>query len=356
MARELVRKITDERKNYIINGDMNIAQRGISFAAIASGNYSLDRYVYTKNNSAVHTISQDTDVPTFAESGYLFQNSLRLNLTTPDDTVDVGDVNYIEQRIEGYNFVNLAQKEITLSFWVKATLTGTYAIAFRNSGFDKSYVAEYTIDSSDTWEKKIITIIPSPADGTWNYANGTGLRVSFILVSGSTNNTTPGSWQTGNFTGTSNIVNGVQTGATDFRITGIMLNEGESAGQFKLFGEDIQGEIEACQRYYEKSYNVDVTPGTVTAAGRWVMQKGTTSQGHEQTESFKSTKRALPTVIWYSTFTGALNTIRNGTTGADVAVSSSNGIGDRSPGQPSTGANTNDGNQLSAQWTANAEL
>ena len=250
MARVLVSQIKDNRKNAIINGDMRIAQRGTSFVSPANAAYMLDRFRYEKvTTAATHTVTQDTDVPTFAQAGYLFQNSLRYNLTTPDDTIGAGDVHYIEQRIEGYNFVNLAQKPFTLSFWVKATLAGTYAIAFRNTTPDRSYVAEYTISASNTWEYKTITVAASPSAGTWNYTNGIGLRVAWVLASGSSNNTTPGSWQTGNFTGTSNIVNGVQTGATDFRITGAIINEGYEALAFRTFGEDFARELAACQRY-----------------------------------------------------------------------------------------------------------
>lgn len=237
-------------KNYFINGDMRISQRGTSFAAVVDGAFTLDRYRYVKTGAMVHTITQDTDVPTLAQSGYLFQNSLRLNLTTPDTAIAASDRCFFEQHIEGYNWVNLAQKDFTVSFWVKATLTGTYCVAFTNSGTDRTFVSEYTINTTDTWEYKTLKIEASPSGGTWNYSNGSGLIARFILAVGTTFQTTAGAWQTGNFQGTANQVNGVNTGATNFRMTGLMMNEGSVAAPFKLFTEDIGNEQLACFRYY----------------------------------------------------------------------------------------------------------
>lgn len=242
-------------KNYIINGDMGISQRGTSFPTIASGTYNLDRYYYEKSGGMVHTVTQDTDVPTMAQANYLFKNSLRANLTTPDTSIAAGEYIAILQKIEGYNFSNIAQKTFTLSFWVKATATGIYCVSLRNSTADRSYVAEYTINATNTWEYKTIVIPPSPSAGTWNYTTGVGLHVGFVLAVGSTFQTSANSWQTGNFFGTSNQVNGVNTGATDFRIAGVMLNEGVIAAPFGLFGEDIDGEFAACQRYFQRIDN-----------------------------------------------------------------------------------------------------
>jgi len=238
--------------NLIINGDMRISQRGSSFATPAHGAYTLDRWRYLRNGSMIHTVSQDSDVPTFAESGYLFQNSLRLNLTTPDDSVGATDYSGITQFIEGYNFTKIAQKPFTLSFWVKATVAGVRSVAFKNSVFSKSYVADYTINAANVWEKKVITVIASPSSGTWNYTNGVGLEIYFALMTGSTYTTsTVNAWTDGDYNVSPNTINGTATGNTDFRLTGVMLNEGPSAAPFGLFGKTIDGEISACQRYYE---------------------------------------------------------------------------------------------------------
>lgn len=291
-------------KNYLINGDMRIAQRGTSFASPADNTYTLDRFKYNKLSTATHTVSQDVDIPTLAESGYLFVNSMRLALTLADTSIAAGDAVFMTQVMEGYNWANLAQKPFTLSFWVKATLTGTYCVAFRNSGLDRSYVSEYTINTSNTWEYKTITVSASPAAGTWNYTTGAGLNINFILAAGTNFQSTANSWLSANALATSNQVNGVNTGSSDFKITGVMINEGAQALPFRLFGGDVSGEVASCQRYYEKSYNVDVNPGTQTDAGRCAMILSSVAALNNNSwfgHRFVVSKRANPTVTLYAT-------------------------------------------------------
>ncbi|HBI01814.1 MAG TPA: hypothetical protein DDY18_09360 [Flavobacterium sp.] len=88
-------------KNYLINGDMVIAQRGTTFNSIVNTQYAMDRYQYSKVGAMVHNLTQDTDVPTLAQAGYLFKYSLRLNLTTPDTSIAAGDITTIRQYVEG---------------------------------------------------------------------------------------------------------------------------------------------------------------------------------------------------------------------------------------------------------------
>lgn len=274
--------------NLLINAEMRIAVRGTSFAAAADGTYTLDRWRYLKAGTGVHTVSQDTDVPTFAQAGYLFQNSLRLNLTTPDTTIAAGDVYSIQQRCEGFNFTKYAQKPFTLSFWVKATLPSggprTYCVNFLNQGDDRAFVGEYTINATNTWEYKTITVPASPSAGTWNYTNLSGLKLSWVLASGTTFNTTAGAWQTGNFYGTSNQVNGVDTGYTDFRITGVMINEGTIAHPFRIHTDSHESEVVTCQRY--------ALPFSIGVWGRWA-----NANGWDYNYNFPTLMRSSPTFL-----------------------------------------------------------
>jgi hypothetical protein len=245
----------DYLRNYIINGDMRISQRGTSFASLGTnGVYTLDRWCYFKaSGSAVHTVSQDTDVPTFAQAGYSFQNSLRANLVTASASLGSTDSYLLFQRIEGYNFASLAQKPFTVSFWVKATLPGTYCIYFKNGSSNVGLVKEYTINESATWEKKVLQITPTPANGTWNFSNGLGLELGFTIAAGSNNMTASAdTWNSGIvYLKTANQVNGVASGATDFRITGVMLNEGTEALPFSLASKNFATELALCYRYYQ---------------------------------------------------------------------------------------------------------
>lgn len=250
------------RKNALINGDMTIWQRGTTFTAIANGAYTADRWIYAKSGAAVHDLSRSTDVPTVAEAGQLFTSSVLMDCTTVDSSIAAGDYVVFIQRIEGYYFRPLAQKQMTFSFWVKATKTGTYCVAFRNGGANRSYVAEYTINTTATWEKKTIVVPASPSAGTWDYTNGIGLDVIFALACGSTFQTTAGSWATGDFMGSANQVNGVDSTSNDFRLTGVQLESGDLATEFEY--RHINDELQMCQRYFAPIKRFNGTSGSTT--------------------------------------------------------------------------------------------
>lgn len=267
-------------KNAIINGDFSVWQRGTSFASIAGDTYTADRWLYEKQNtSVIHTISRSDDVPTVAQAGRIFPYSLYVDCTTADTTVNATDYCVINQRIEGFNWLPLAQKTITLSFWVKATKTGTQCVAVENTGGDRSLVMEYTINTSNTWEYKTITIPPSPSSGTWNYTNGIGLRVIFPLMAGSNRQTTAGAWQTGDFQATANLVNNCDSVVNDFRLCGVQLEDSLVATPFEY--RPIQQELNLCERYYER-----LSAGIVSA------YNSNTSYAYW---AFKTRKRAIPT-------------------------------------------------------------
>lgn len=343
-----------QAKNYIINGDMRIAQRGTSFVSPANSTYTLDRFVYGKNGSMTHTVSQDTDVPTVAQAGYLFTKSLRLNLTAADTSISASEYNVFTQKIEGYNFAHFAQKPFTLSFWVKATTTGTYCVAFVNSGDDRTYVAEYTINSSNTWEYKTINVAASPSSGTWDYTNGRGISLHWALASGSTYQTTANAWQTGLYLATANQVNGVNTGSTNFYITGIMLNEGTVAMPFRTFSQGISGDIEACQRYYEKSYNLITNPGTLTFEGATAWNSATTDG--KMAGVFKTKKRSNPTITVYSPNDGSSGNVFRDNGGSTSNPTFSVQGYSQTSFYGTCGSSGNTTGNFWAHWTADAEL
>jgi hypothetical protein len=338
------------KQNLIINGAMEISQRfgTNSITSIASSTYMTDRFQYVKSGAMVHNAQQIVSAPTEAQSGVKLTNSLNLAITTPDTSIAAGDLCIIQQKIEGYNFEQIARvKTFTLSFWVLSTFTGTYCVAFQNSGGDRSYVAEYTINSAGTWEYKTITVnSPTPSAGTWNYTNGIGLNVIWTLAAGSTYQTTSNSWQTGNFIATSNQINGVNTGANDFRLTGVMLNEGSSAQPFRLFGNGIEQEVAACQRYYEKSYNLETAPGQELFRAHTV--------NHYQPISFRVFKRSNGlTITFYNSASGVTGSWRDSSAVADRSIGSADG------GQKGFGVlitSSVDGNIMNGQWTADSEI
>ena len=230
-------------KNVIINGDMRIAQRGVSFPAIVG--YNLDRWHRGVSGTAVHTITQDSDGPNDQ-----FNSSMKIDCTTADAATAAGDLVSIQQPIEGYNFKRLVGKTATFSFWVKAGKTGTMCIAFRSGGFDRSYVAEITIDAANTWEKKTVTLTFDATGGTWDYTNGRGLWVSFLLMCGTTYQTTADAWQTGQFFATANQTNFCDNAdaTCDVFITGVQLELGATSSDFEFL--NYGDELAQCQRYY----------------------------------------------------------------------------------------------------------
>jgi hypothetical protein len=239
-------------RNRIINGDMRISQRGTSLAAIATGTYLLDRWVWIQSGAMVCTVSQSTDVPNDT-----FQNSYRVDVTTADTSIATGDVALVQQRIEGYNTRDLIGTIFTLSFWVKSPKTGIHCVSLKNQGTgspvvpDRSYVVEYTVTTANTWEYKTITINGGLiTTGTWDWTNGIGLSIDFALAAGTTFQTTAGSWQTGNFVATANQVNVMDNTANDFFLTGVQLEPGSVATPFerRSYGQ----ELALCQRYYWK--------------------------------------------------------------------------------------------------------
>lgn len=242
-------------RNKIINGKMDIAQRGTSFAA-AAGNYTLDRFVFSNLSDGVVTVSQQSDVPSSNE----FQSSLRVAVTTADTSLAAGQVAGVAQNIEGYNARDLIGRTFTLSFWVRSSKTGTHCVGFRNSGNNRSYVSEYTVTAANTWEFKTLTVSGGLITaGTWDWMNGTGLSVFWTMAAGTAYQTTAGAWKTGDFLATSSQVNCLDTIGNIFAITGVQLEVGEVATPFEH--RPIGVEFDMCRRY-TKAYPTGSTIGS----------------------------------------------------------------------------------------------
>ena len=292
--------------NKIINGAMDFWQRGTSFATIANNTYFADRFVYQKTGTMVHTASKSTDVPTTAFG----QSSILLTPTTAQASLTAGDFCHISQRIEGTILRTFKDKKMVLTFWVKAAKTGTYCVSFRNSASNRSLVKEYTVSTTNTWEKKTIHLTHD-STGTWVYDTGIGLRVSFAVATGSTFTTsTVNTWLTGEYYASTNQVNGVDNLADTFQITDVCLvedNEGQTRSpSFTYATRTFMDELDLCHRYYEKSYNHDVAIGTVTDVNCTYIynNNGTTFTLFPQVP-FKQEKRVAPTVTVYNPSTGA---------------------------------------------------
>lgn len=232
-------------RNRIINGNMVINQR--AFSGTPNNEYTLDRWNISNAQTGKLTVSQSSDAP----AGFV--NSL-LVTSSSAYTTTATDFFGIQQRIEGYNIADLNfgsanAKTITISFWVKSSLTGTFSGAINNGAWDTSYAFTYVINSASTWEYKTVTIVGT-SSGTWLTTNGNGMRVWFNLGLGTTYATTANTWVTGSGSyGVSGTINVVGTNAATFQITGVQLEKGSVATPFEY--RQYGTELALCQRYFQ---------------------------------------------------------------------------------------------------------
>ena len=232
-------------KNRVINGNMVIDQRNTS----QTGNgYSVDRWAIYDNTSATYTLAQDTEAPTD------FITSLKFTTTGTDTSIGSTEQCVIYHQIEGnniadFNWGTANAKTVTLSFWVRSSLTGTFAGSLGNNGYARCYPFTYTISAADTWEQKTITIT-GDTTGTWLTTNGVGISLRLAIAAGSSFEATANAWASGNYFSVSGATNVVGTASSTFYITGVQLEVGENATPFeyRMYGT----ELALCQRYYQK--------------------------------------------------------------------------------------------------------
>lgn len=286
-------------RNRIINGAMVIDQRnaGASKTIATTATYVLDRWNNYVSQASKYSVQQNAGsvTPPAGYNYYLGATSLS------SYSVTSGDFFLVSQSIEGYNVADLAwgtasAKTITLSFWVRSSLTGTFSVSIQNSGQSKSYPATYTISSANTWEQKTITI-PGPTDGSWDTTNGNGLWLFFGLGGTGTYTGPAGAWASANYTQASGCVSVVGTNGATWYITGVQLEAGSVATPFeqRLYGT----ELALCQRYYQK---IKPTSGSETIEAWSMICLSATSASLWY--PFPVTMRSAPT----GSYTGTVNT------------------------------------------------
>ena len=240
-------------RNLIINGAMQVAQRGTQSSVTSAQYGSCDRFYWFSSAGDTVTLSQDTSAP----DG--FQNSFKLAITTADSSLGANELARIEQRIEGQNLRHLkygvsSAESVTLSFYVKTNKTGTYAASIFEETGSNVISKTYTVSSADTWEFKSITF-PGLTSASISATNGTGLRIWWGIGAGS--NYTGGSndaWTSGAtnwFEG--QAVNVLDSTSNTFFLTGVQLEVGEKATPFEH--RSFADELQRCKRYYQTHGN-----------------------------------------------------------------------------------------------------
>ena len=276
------------RRNLITNGAMQINQRG-AFTISTTGGPEYggpDRFhmwSYTSSEQVTAEISKSTvgGTPTG------FANTYRIDVLTAESSVAAGESLVFAQYIEAQNCQHLEYgtsdaKSVTMSFWIKTSVTGTYCFFLQNSDGDRIQVKEYTVNSADTWEKKIITI-PGDASGTINNDSGRGLWCGWVLMAGTARHGSKDTWRTtGADYATSSQVSAVGNGANNIYFTGVQLEVGAVATNFehRSYGE----ELALCQRYFSIKENL------------WGDTGGTSGHRFAPRYDFPCTMRVNPTI------------------------------------------------------------
>jgi hypothetical protein len=237
-------------RNLIINGNMVCSQRGTSFPNVTSSQFCLDRFSVDVSGGGAFNVTQDTSAP----EG--FEKSLKLEVNTADSSIAAGDAYRVTQAVEGQNTAQVelgasTAKAMALSFYVKSSVTGTYGVGLANNAETENFVAEYTISSANTWEKKTINI-PIRTSGTWLTDNSVGIGVRWDLGSGTNFNGTAGQWQTtsSKVYRTSSCVNLIATGSATWFLSGVQLEVGQNPTSFEH--EPFERTLHKCKRYYQK--------------------------------------------------------------------------------------------------------
>lgn len=287
-----------------VNGDHDVSQVFVDTAyagLTAAGGLFTDSWGVTCVGAVVVTVQRGQTTPPAGLSNYL-----RTTVTTVDSAIASGDFLLIRQPIEGYRVARLGwgaagAKSITGGFWVRCSITGTFGLSVTNGSFNRSYITTFTITQANTWEWKTFTI-PGDTSGTWQKTTLNGLEVRWCLSAGSTYQGTAGAWSGSNLLTTSSQTNFSGTNGATFDITGFRLLEGDktlSSDVVASLARPLGEELAICQRYYQKSYNHDVVPGTGTLVGGVRLEVATTTAPLYTPARFPVPMRATPTVTLY---------------------------------------------------------
>jgi hypothetical protein len=311
-------------RNRIINGAMVISQyNGTSSVTPTTNQYTLDRWRSLAGGAnSKYSVQQNAGsvTPPVGFTNYFGVTSLSAY------SVSASDYQGLVQKIEGYNVADLGwgtanAKTITLSFWVRSSLTGTFGGSLFNAAHDRSYPFTYTISAANTWELKSVTVA-GDTTGTWLTDNSVGIQVNFGLGVGSSLSGTAGAWSGSQLFSATGATSVVGTNGATFYITGVQLEVGSTATSFDY--RPYGTELALCQRYFA------VTATTLSGG-----LSSLNGQGNLQW-FYKVTMRAAPTVTGNTAQTNVTST-------ADFAACVTNNTGGYFA-------------QLSSGATASAEL
>ncbi len=352
-------------KNRLVNPAMLIDQaneKGAVTLASGAPQFIADQWhaSFTQTGAAGTTMAQVVaDAPAaLGSSG----QSLKFTMGT-GHSISAGDFGAFSQNIEAYNVADLqlgaaGALATSHSFWIKSSLTApTFTLFLTNSGTTRSYLFNFTLTGTNTWQRITVPNIPGDTTGTWlNNTNGIGLEVGICFSAGSTFQGTNAAWTAGNFLGTSATTNLMATTAATVQITGVQTEVGPAVTAFEP--RAIDREIVLCQRFYEKSYNIGIAVGAITNVGMGAtLVSGLPSAIYQAgiLERFRVTKRATPTVTMYSPVDAVSGKVYDFVNAADVNAPLL-GAGEDGFLWAPTASAPNTAYEFHAHWTADARL
>jgi len=345
------------KRNRIINGNMVIDQRNAGASvATSSGTfiYTVDRWQAIYAATSKYTIQQNAGSVTLPAGFTKYLGVTSTSAYTPSST----EYFAVRQFIEGYNTADLAwgaasAKAVTLSFLVYSSLTGSFGGALVNSAQTRSYPFTYSVPVANTWTTISITV-PGDTTGVWATDNATGIDLRLGLGCGSTYNGTAGAWAAGNYVSVTGAVSVVGTSGATFYITGVQLEVGTKATPYEM--QIYSDQLAQCQRYFSKSYNIDVVPGTATYVGALATFSPTASTNRPVVPIFfPVSMRTTPTLTAYSPNNGASGNFYNNDAAANFAVQVSVNTGSSGASWLPSGTLTTNA-FFTGHWTATAEL
>jgi hypothetical protein len=296
-------------RNKLINGDMRIDQRYAGANTVIpayTATYVMDRWFGNAQPNASKFSMQQVNSANTSASNYEassapsgYANSMKVNSTTAM-SVSTGEIYYVAQRIEGFNSYRLGwgaagAKTVTLSFWVKSSVTGTLGGSIVNSANDYCYPFSYTIVAANTWEQKFITIA-GPTSGSWKTDFNIGIQINFALATGSSYTATAGSWTgTANIFGATGQTNVLASQGNTWYLTGVQFEVGSTATNFEFRHQGT--ELAMCQRYYWK------VSGDGSGIGGFGSGQCTGSTNANIIFSYPVTMRTAPTITQGGTYT-----------------------------------------------------
>ncbi len=306
--------------NIVLGGDFstNPFQEGISFNAsdIGLSRYIADGWGVQVTSTIRASTKKDLNDPVPISLSKVFSDaSLEITNEIPKAVLAANDRAVLDQPIEGYYFRKIAERAFSLSFYVRSPIVGTYCVALISTAGDRSIVKEYTIVNANTWEKQTLDFPASVASApSWgDFKTDRAVTLHFTLAAGTDFHQTADTWQNNGIKfSTANQINFFASAASSTFNINLIQVEPTKVTPFQMRSQEE--EIAFAQRYFEKSYNIDVIPSTATQTGMQIYivtavaaQTDTNMAGLQK--GFITRKRIIPGITWFSPVTGASDRI-----------------------------------------------